>query len=165
MIRTDNLALSNEESQLVLGFLGKLAQLHAVHFTSNLGADFIELCLALREEVAEGRVRVFAMVIVLEWLKRSISTIHQHVSVQYHCKRGHSPLCLIIPDGKVVGKRCGRLLARSLDLVFVDIGRLVSNDVLLVGARVVLELGNGRCTDRKAFNGCGCHFIGVNDQS
>lgn len=157
MVRTDNLALSNEESQLVLCLLGELAQLHAVHFTSNLRGDFIELGLALGEEVTEGRVCVFAVVIVLERFKRSVSTIHQHEYV-YIGGWGDSPLRLIIPDGKVVGKRRGRLLARSFDLVLVDIGRLVSDDVLLVGTRVVLELCNRCCTDRKAFNGCRCHF-------
>ena len=73
MVRTDNLALGNIESQLVLGLLGELAQLHAVHFATDLRGDFIELCLALREEVTQGRVRVFAVVIVLEGFKRGVS--------------------------------------------------------------------------------------------
>lgn len=119
MVRTDNLALSNIESQLVLGLLGELAQLYAMHFATDLGGDIIELCLAFREEVTQGRVRVFAVVIVLEGFKRSVSaTVSMNPSILV---QENSPLRLIIPDGEVVNERCRRLLARSLNFVFMDI--------------------------------------------
>lgn len=44
----------------------------------DLGADerrdLIDIGLALREQVGERRIRIFSMIVMLEWLERGIST-------------------------------------------------------------------------------------------
>lgn len=59
---------------MIFALIGKLAQLHAMDLGADERRDLIDIGLALREQVGERRIRIFSMIVMLEWLERGIST-------------------------------------------------------------------------------------------
>ena len=53
---------------MVFTLFAQLAQLHVMDFASDDGSQFLDLGLALGKQVAEGRVCVLSVVIVLKGL-------------------------------------------------------------------------------------------------
>lgn len=70
--QTDDSSLCNEESQLVLSGLRKLAQLHTMNFGPDKGSDIVCLDFARVQQIREREIGVLAMFTVFERLERGI---------------------------------------------------------------------------------------------
>lgn len=67
----DDLALGDEEGELVLAGGGELAELHATDFRASCGGQLGDFA-ALDKEILEGWVGANTVLYVLEWLKRRV---------------------------------------------------------------------------------------------
>lgn len=67
----DDLALGDEEGELVLASGGELAELHAADFRAGCGGQLGDFA-ALDKEILEGWVGANTMLYVLEWLERRV---------------------------------------------------------------------------------------------
>jgi hypothetical protein len=64
--RTDDFSLRNQQSQLILSFVGQLAELHTADFGADSRSEFDDLSLAFREQIWESWVGILSVVVVLE---------------------------------------------------------------------------------------------------
>ena len=69
-----DLPLGDEQGQLVLAFLGELAQLDPAHLSTNGRRELFNRSLALGQKIREGCISILAVVVVLEWRQGSVSS-------------------------------------------------------------------------------------------
>lgn len=79
---TDDFALGNKESKLILARICELAQLYAVNLGANIWSDLNSLGLACWEKVFERGIGIFAVVVMLERCPGRVSVQVDKVSVE-----------------------------------------------------------------------------------
>jgi hypothetical protein len=134
--------LGYEQCELIFASISQLAQLHPMDLSTNIRGNVVNF--GVLQEIRKRWVRILAMLLVLKCSQRRISGTS--IRAARFIEPLYSLLFLIVPDRKIVGISCRRVLLGTSELEFLSKhlwttkrGFLVLSDTRLVTNRLLLN--------------------------